>query len=785
MLAKLGLNAHGRRVRAELPHVLARTAASDGVPIHVLLRLVLERCADRRARRARCSAGARRRRPRASRSPAAAGELFAARAVAGGARLVGPDDDGWLVHTNHFLRPPRRRRRPDAARRTPGTLERRARFAGGCAAASRRAGRARRSTARLVEPVCRHGDPHGDAVGRAAGDAARARGPSPGAARCASPPGPPCADGVRGAVTAECVRRDHRRRGRRGRAAGRRARLRAAALQPLGARVRRAARAPAGPRRARRVRRARHVLRARASPRCGTRTRSARSASAGTSSAITATRTGVRTTLSAARAARRRSSTGSAALAASRRAPRGYRAPGWELTPVTLGLLAEHGFALRLEPDGRRPALRSRRVGLVELPVHWSLDDAPYFAHGTGRAGLLDVWRARARARARPRSAALTLTLHPEILGRPHRADVLRRVLELAHRLELRPVDARGAGRRPSPRHQTPRRRNAQPTGEPDHRQQLRVAPAALEARDLGRVHLGGIGQALLREAGGEPQTAQVLRELGRRVHRRACSALGRPQHQGQNLKSLLIEAVSSSAHRTRRACARSCASSFASRCLWCVRTVEVARCRRRRDLRRAEAIGDQARAPPARAGSAAGARRVPPRISPATTSWASSQNAVPPLATRRTAARRASGVTRREMTPAAPSPISVPRLRPGCGVEEDDARRQAVRASPRRARGRRRGRRARGRRGRRRGACRRIAAARCGRPRPRRRAAARGPGGSRGRARRGTAAGRRRGPRRSRARTLSAAAGRVRCAAPLTGEPASTAPCAATASDC
>ena len=35
---------------------------------------------------------------------------------------------------------------------------------------------------------------------------------------------------------------------------------------------------------------------------------------------------------------------------------------------------------------------------------------------------------------------AITLTLHPEILGRPHRADVLRRVLDLATGLALRPV---------------------------------------------------------------------------------------------------------------------------------------------------------------------------------------------------------------------------------------------------------------------------------------------------------------------------------------------------------
>jgi peptidoglycan-N-acetylglucosamine deacetylase len=111
---------------------------------------------------------------------------------------------------------------------------------------------------------------------------------------------------------------------------------------------------------------------------------------------------------------------------------RGYRAPGWELSPATLDVLPEHfDWDSSLMGDDRPYVLPN---GLIELPVHWSLDDAPYLP-GDVRA-LEHAWRSEvavAAAEVRP----LTLTLHPEILGRPSRIDVLRRVLDDAHRLGM------------------------------------------------------------------------------------------------------------------------------------------------------------------------------------------------------------------------------------------------------------------------------------------------------------------------------------------------------------
>jgi peptidoglycan/xylan/chitin deacetylase (PgdA/CDA1 family) len=106
---------------------------------------------------------------------------------------------------------------------------------------------------------------------------------------------------------------------------------------------------------------------------------------------------------------------------------RGYRAPGWELTPYTLEALGELGFTHDSSLMGDdRPYV----VGeLVELPVHWTLDDAPHFAGTTDPAPLLRAWLDEL-ACAAAEERHVTYTLHPEILGRPHRIAVLQRLLD-------------------------------------------------------------------------------------------------------------------------------------------------------------------------------------------------------------------------------------------------------------------------------------------------------------------------------------------------------------------
>jgi peptidoglycan/xylan/chitin deacetylase (PgdA/CDA1 family) len=111
--------------------------------------------------------------------------------------------------------------------------------------------------------------------------------------------------------------------------------------------------------------------------------------------------------------------------------PKGYRAPAWELTSCTLTVLAEVGFAFdsSLMGDDRPYIVETGGRRLVELPVDWALDDAPHFAHTTDARGLLDTWRAELEAAWRE-GRHTTITCHPEILGRAHRVDVLRRLLD-------------------------------------------------------------------------------------------------------------------------------------------------------------------------------------------------------------------------------------------------------------------------------------------------------------------------------------------------------------------
>jgi peptidoglycan-N-acetylglucosamine deacetylase len=106
---------------------------------------------------------------------------------------------------------------------------------------------------------------------------------------------------------------------------------------------------------------------------------------------------------------------------------RGYRAPGWELTPFTLRLLSELGFT---HDSSLMADDRPYRIGdLVELPVHWTLDDAPHFERTTDSDPLLRCWLAELEC-AVSEERHITYTLHPEILGRPHRLPVLQRLLD-------------------------------------------------------------------------------------------------------------------------------------------------------------------------------------------------------------------------------------------------------------------------------------------------------------------------------------------------------------------
>jgi len=102
----------------------------------------------------------------------------------------------------------------------------------------------------------------------------------------------------------------------------------------------------------------------------------------------------------------------------------GYRSPGWELTATTLALLPGLGFGWDSSLMGHE---RPYRVGgLVELPVHWRLDDVPYFSALRDPREVLAIWTAEHDHADHD----VTYTIHPEFTGRGHRLVLLEGLLD-------------------------------------------------------------------------------------------------------------------------------------------------------------------------------------------------------------------------------------------------------------------------------------------------------------------------------------------------------------------
>lgn len=136
--------------------------------------------------------------------------------------------------------------------------------------------------------------------------------------------------------------------------------------------------------------------------------------------------------------------------------PTGYRSPVWDSTPDTVGLLlaagfryASNGMANDYTPYRARigdvvtmfePAVLGRTTPLIEMPVSWSLDDAPHFEvvrtpnwiqPGLSNANLVvDNWIADFDYMQRHQDwGVLTYTFHPYCIGRGHRMLVFEKLI--------------------------------------------------------------------------------------------------------------------------------------------------------------------------------------------------------------------------------------------------------------------------------------------------------------------------------------------------------------------
>jgi len=137
----------------------------------------------------------------------------------------------------------------------------------------------------------------------------------------------------------------------------------------------------------------------------------------------------------------------------------GFRCPSWEPAWRTPALVAEYGldYDSSLMDDDRPYLLETSAGDIVELPVHWSLDDweqyaylprPPFKSPIESPQKVLDLWTSELDAMRR-HGCIFVLTCHPFLSGRPHRVEVLRRLIEHALAAgDVEFVEGREAARR-------------------------------------------------------------------------------------------------------------------------------------------------------------------------------------------------------------------------------------------------------------------------------------------------------------------------------------------------
>ena len=117
--------------------------------------------------------------------------------------------------------------------------------------------------------------------------------------------------------------------------------------------------------------------------------------------------------------------------------PVGYRAPSWDFSPATLGIIRELGFLYdsSLMADDRPYELlqNGEPTGVVELPVEWILDDAPLLNPRGDRytppRELLQVYIDEFD-KAYEEGTMFLLTMHPHIIGHRSRMVILEALID-------------------------------------------------------------------------------------------------------------------------------------------------------------------------------------------------------------------------------------------------------------------------------------------------------------------------------------------------------------------
>jgi len=121
--------------------------------------------------------------------------------------------------------------------------------------------------------------------------------------------------------------------------------------------------------------------------------------------------------------------------------PVGVRTPSWDFSEHTLDLIRESGLlydsSLMADDEPYELLARGEPTGIVEVPVEWIRDDAPYLTMDrytgtrpyTPPRELLRIWIDEFDA-ARADRGLFQLTMHPHVIGHRSRLIVLEQLME-------------------------------------------------------------------------------------------------------------------------------------------------------------------------------------------------------------------------------------------------------------------------------------------------------------------------------------------------------------------
>jgi peptidoglycan/xylan/chitin deacetylase (PgdA/CDA1 family) len=121
--------------------------------------------------------------------------------------------------------------------------------------------------------------------------------------------------------------------------------------------------------------------------------------------------------------------------------PTGIRTPSWDFSDSTLDTIRELGFdydsSLMADDEPYEIVANGSPTGLVEIPVDWIRDDAPYFTmdrYGSVRPytrprDVLEIWIDEFDAAYRA-GGVFQLTMHPHVIGHRSRLVVLHELLD-------------------------------------------------------------------------------------------------------------------------------------------------------------------------------------------------------------------------------------------------------------------------------------------------------------------------------------------------------------------